>query len=168
MSDPYGPSPYQQQPDYQTSGPPGYQPPELQSPGPPGYQPYGDVGKGPGGYPPYPEQASAPPPMYAYPGAPGGYQPPYGGYPAGRGTNGMAIASLVVSCAAFFVCGLLACVGAILGHVARKQIRESGQEGDGMALAGIIVGWIITGLSVVVLVAYVVFFVWAVNQDPSV
>jgi hypothetical protein len=36
----------------------------------------------------------------------------------------------------------------VLGHVARKQIRERGQQGDGMALAGIIVGWILTGLMV--------------------
>jgi hypothetical protein len=30
--------------------------------------------------------------------------------------------------------------------VARRQIKERGGQGDGMALAGIIAGWIITGL----------------------
>jgi hypothetical protein len=59
----------------------------------------------------------------------------------------MAIAALVCSLAGFATC-LSAPVGAILGHVARKQIRERGQQGDGMALAGIIVGWILTGLMV--------------------
>lgn len=58
-------------------------------------------------------------------------------------TNGLAIASLVVS-----LCGLLFClsapVGAVLGHVARGQIRERGENGDGLALAGIIVGWLLT------------------------
>jgi hypothetical protein len=60
----------------------------------------------------------------------------------------MAIAALV--CA---VIGL-GPIGAILGHVARKQIRETGEQGDGMALAGIIVGWITTGIVVCVCLGY--------------
>ena len=69
----------------------------------------------------------------------------------------MAIASLVVSIVGmvFLICygvgGLIAPVGAILGHVARKQIRERQESGDGMALAGVIVGWIGTGLGLIVL-----------------
>jgi hypothetical protein len=62
----------------------------------------------------------------------------------------MAIVSLVLSLVGLF-CGLTAPAGAIVGHIARKQIRQTGEGGDGMALAGIIVGWIITGL----LLAYV-------------
>jgi hypothetical protein len=57
----------------------------------------------------------------------------------------MAIASLALSLAGFFV-GITAPVGAILGHIARKQIRQTGEEGSGLATAGIIIGWIITGL----------------------
>jgi hypothetical protein len=103
--------------------------------------------------------AGAPPtaPGYAYPA-------PYGhAYPAPVArNNGLAIASMVVSIAAFAVCGgLLGIVGAILGHVARRQIREQGGEGDGMALAGIIVGWI--GFAIgLALVAFYIFFIVAV------
>ncbi|WP_291826991.1 DUF4190 domain-containing protein [Candidatus Neomicrothrix sp.] len=36
---------------------------------------------------------------------------------------------------------LLAPVGAIIGHMALNRIKTSGQEGRGLALAGIIIGW---------------------------
>jgi hypothetical protein len=72
------------------------------------------------------------------PGHKGPYDPGYG---AARGTNGMAIASLVCS-----LVGLLTCIGApigiVLGHVAKGQIKTSGEEGDGLATAGLIVGYI--------------------------
>jgi hypothetical protein len=65
----------------------------------------------------------------------------------------MAIASLVVSVLSIVgvcLCGFLGVagvVGAILGHVARRQIKARGENGDGLALAGIIVGWIVFGLT---------------------
>jgi hypothetical protein len=59
----------------------------------------------------------------------------------------MAVISMILSLAGFFVV-LSAPIGAILGHMARKQIRETGEDGDGFALTGIIVGWAITGLAV--------------------
>lgn len=100
---------------------------------------------------------------------------PYGGYgypaygapvPSSPPTNGLAIASLVCSLAGLFTC-VSAPVGAVLGHIARRQIRERGEGGDGLAFAGIIVGWILTGLGIVGCGIWLVFFVWAVNQDPS-
>lgn len=106
-----------------------------------------------------------------------GGQAPYGGYgypAAGYGgvpvaatppTNGMAIAALVCALAGLVTC-VSAPVGAILGHVARRQIRERGEGGDGMALAGIIVGWILTVLGLVGCGLYVALVVWAVN-DPN-
>jgi hypothetical protein len=66
-----------------------------------------------------------------------------------RPTNGLAIAAMVVALVGFGP------VGAVMGHIARRQIRETGEQGDGFALAGIIVGWIVTGLWVV----YILFFV---------
>jgi hypothetical protein len=57
--------------------------------------------------------------------------------------NALAIVSLVLAIMGFGP------VGAIIGHIARKQIRERGGRGDGLALAGVIVGWITTGLYVV-------------------
>jgi hypothetical protein len=87
------------------------------------------------------------------------------GYTGHRPTNGLAIASLVCSLAGLVTC-ISAPVGAILGHVARRQIRERGEAGDGMALAGIIVGWILTGLGLAVTILYIVLIVIAVN-DPN-
>lgn len=93
----------------------------------PGYQ------QPPSPYPaaqPY-QPAPAPQP-YGY-GQPG-YQP-YPGYgqPA-MGTNGLAIASL---CTSFACCGIISIV---LGFVALNQIKETGQSGRGLAIAGISIG----------------------------
>ncbi|WP_338037137.1 DUF4190 domain-containing protein [Natronosporangium hydrolyticum] len=52
----------------------------------------------------------------------------------------------------------IAIVGAILGHVGLKQCRERGEGGRGMALTGVIVGWIGAGLSVLLLLAAILFF----------
>lgn len=78
-----------------------------------------------------------------------------------RQTNVLAILSLVFSCC-FVVTGLLGVAGLICGIIARKQIKESGEEGDGLALAGVIIGACATGLMVLVVVAYVLFFVFAI------
>ena len=69
----------------------------------------------------------------------------------------MAIVSLILSLAGL-VTVVTAPIGAVLGHMARRQIRETGEEGDGLALAGIIVGWIITGLFVLACCGFVVIF----------
>jgi Domain of unknown function (DUF4190) len=107
------------------------------------------------------------PPAYGY----GGYAPPV--VPAGPGTNGMAIASMVVSLVGTvgLICygagGILGLVGAILGHVARKQIREQGQGGDGMALAGIIIGWATLALGLIIVALIAIFVWWAVKSTPT-
>jgi hypothetical protein len=67
-------------------------------------------------------------------------------------TNGLAVASL--SCGlAQFAFGPLATIPAIvLGHMARGQIRRTGEQGAGLALAGLVLGWgaVILGVIVVV------------------
>ncbi|MDP9428516.1 MAG: DUF4190 domain-containing protein [Actinomycetota bacterium] len=45
-------------------------------------------------------------------------------------------------------------VGLVLGIVARRQIRETGEQGDGLALAGIIIGGIATALAVLAFVFF--------------
>lgn len=106
--------------------------------------------------PPPPGQV---PPYQPYGQAGYGAQPPYGGgYPTApqNQTNGMAIASMVLSIVgaiglcAYGAGGILALLGAILGHVAIGQIKRTGQGGHGLALAGVIVGWIAVALMVVV------------------
>jgi hypothetical protein len=118
-------------------------------------QPYSDPGYQ--GYPGY--QASGAPASPGYGYGYGGYAQPM---PV-RQTNGLAIASMVVSLASIVICGYPAIVGAIMGHVARRQIRERGEDGDGMALTGVIVGWIVFALSVLGTLAYVIFFIWLVD-----
>jgi len=78
---------------------------------------------------PQPTPAAAEPPTPANPSA----QQPYTPGPA---TNALAIISLVLS-----VIGI-SIAGAITGHIALKQIKERGEGGYGIALAGTIVGWV--------------------------
>jgi len=58
----------------------------------------------------------------------------------------LAIASLVLA----FV---LAPVGLILGFIARSQIAKNGQQGNGLALAGIIIGASFTVINIVAIIA---------------
>lgn len=88
---------------------------------------------------------------------------PYG-YPATPTTNGMAIASLVVSIISLTAClGATGIVGAILGHVAKGQIRQRNDQGGGLATAGIIIGWIGFALFLLGLAAVIALGVWAEN-----
>ena len=92
-----------------------------------------------------------PPPGYGPPGyGVAGYPPP--GYPHyGRPTNTMAILALVMA----FV---FAPAGLVLGIVARRQIRRTGEEGNGLALAGIIVGGIVTAFFVLMIALMIIAF----------
>lgn len=134
----------------------GYEQPRPPDPQDPHSQPYGGQqyggqsygGQQYGGVDPYAMQYPA--------GLYGQYD--YGGYGAvqQRGTNGMAIGALVSAIAGALLCGVLSIVGAILGHVALNQIKQTGEEGRGMALAGVIIGWVAFVLSVLVIVLLVV------------
>jgi hypothetical protein len=59
----------------------------------------------------------------------------------------MAIASLV--CSLFgWLCFIGPILGMIFGFVALSQIKQTGQRGRGMALAGIIIGGVIVALGI--------------------
>jgi hypothetical protein len=109
--------------------------------------------------PVYPQAAGYPPAGYppAYPG----YQP-YDPYRPGKplGTNGKAIASLVTALAGLVFCGLPSIAGLILGIIAMRECRRTGQDGYGLALAGTIVGGLITAL-------VVLYFVFVVGLAAS-
>jgi Domain of unknown function (DUF4190) len=67
--------------------------------------------------------------------------PPTGVVTPVTGINGLARASLACGLAQF-VFGPLATIPAIVfGHVARHQIKRTGEQGAGLALAGLILGW---------------------------
>lgn len=94
--------------------------------------------------------------------------PPQGGYyppppPQGPPTNTMAIISLVLA----FV---FAPAGLILGFIARKQIKETGEGGAGLALAGIIISIVQIVAGILALIFFIIFFVVlvdSVNNLPS-
>jgi peptidyl-prolyl cis-trans isomerase B (cyclophilin B) len=99
-----------------------------------------------------------PPPYGAYPPPYGAYPPPYGypsgypGYPPPQPTNTMAIAALV--CAFVF-----APLGIVFGHISLSQIKKTGEEGRGLALAGLIISYLITALTVLVVVMSVLMVI---------
>ncbi len=77
-------------------------------------------------------------------------------------TSGLAIASLVTSIAGVFMCFLVGqIVGIILGHQARRQIdnSEGWITGEGMARAGIIVGWAGIALDIGIILVIVILAV---------
>jgi hypothetical protein len=72
-------------------------------------------------------------------GSPAVYRPTFGVRPR---TNQLAIVSLTCGVGQMFF-WLLATIPAIVcGHVARSQIRKTGEDGAGLALAGLILGYI--------------------------
>jgi hypothetical protein len=81
-------------------------------------------------------------------------------------TNGLAIASLVCSLGGLATC-ISAPVGIVLGHIAKRQIRETGEQGDGLATAGLWVGYILTGLGLLFIAGYVVLAIVALSASQS-
>ncbi|GAB1643220.1 DUF4190 domain-containing protein [Krasilnikovia sp. MM14-A1259] len=119
-------------------------------------------------------------------GAPGPYVPaPDGwaparvsGHPYAHGapqqpTDGLAIASIIISClAASGLCawgftGLLGVVGAVTGHVSRRRIHTTGGGGAGLALAGVIVGWISAAIGALIMVVLVAFAAIDTTTGPA-
>ena len=73
----------------------------------------------------------------AQPAVPGPAAP----VPAPARTNGLAIASLACGLAQFAFGPLATIPAIVLGHMARSQIRRTGEQGAGLALAGLVLGW---------------------------
>jgi hypothetical protein len=111
----------------------------------------------------YPFEPVLPPPVYPPPGYPSapGYYPAYDPYrPAmAPGTNGKAIASLVTSVAGWLCCAPLAVVGLVLGVIAMRETKRTGQEGYGMALAGTIIGGLFVAAGLIVMLLYIALMV---------
>jgi len=115
----------------------------------------------PGSTQPYNTPSYGNPPYEPY-GHPGHPYPPYQyPYPAPR-TNALAIASLV--CAFLF-----APLGIVFGHLSLSQIRRSGEDGRGLALAGMVIGYVVTIAAILAVVAATLLFAWAarVVQESS-
>jgi hypothetical protein len=160
-----------------TYPPPGNQPDPYQPQQPYGQQPYDPTA--PYSQDPYAAPASGVPasgqPYGQYPQTSGQpyqqQQPAYGqqpygagayppGYAAGPRTNTMAILALVFA----FVFSPAAIV---MGHVAKKQIAQTGESGDGLATAGLWLGYIFTGLYALGCVAWLILVVVGVASSST-
>jgi hypothetical protein len=113
-----------------------------------------------------------PPPVYPTPYPPAGgypYQPytgdPYDPYRPLKppGTNSKAIAALVCSLSGLVFCGLPSIAGIILGVMAMRETKRTGQDGFGLAVAGLAIGTVIVALMLV----YIVFMVFIVSTSSS-
>lgn len=138
----------------QPPDPYGQQPPEHGHPSEQPTQPYAQQPQGRGQQPPQ-GWGQQPPQGWGQ-----GWQGPYPPLQY-RTTNGLAIASLVLGIIWIYWIGSI--LALVFGYVARKQIRERNQSGDGMAVAGIVLGWI--GVATFLLV--VVILVVAEVADPG-
>ena len=64
--------------------------------------------------------------------------------------NTLAILALVLS----FVVSV---AGIVCGHLALAQIKRTGESGRELAVAGLVVGYVFTGLGVLAVIAWIVF-----------
>jgi hypothetical protein len=75
-----------------------------------------------------------------------------------RRTNALAIVSLVAGCAQFVFCFFIgAIVAVVTGHIARGQIKRDNEDGAGMAMAGLVLGYIGIALTLLVIAGVLVF-----------
>ena len=151
-------------------------------------------GAQPPSYPPAPSHPQAPsyPQAPQYPAAPqypqapppGSYQPQQpGSYPQGAamgapgatvpaqtvqpGTNTLAIVSLILA----FICSPAAI---ITGHIALSKVKQTGEKGRGLALAGTIIGYVSVGGAILTGIVMMIIaltmgslFATAVNEGVS-
>ncbi|MFI9530894.1 DUF4190 domain-containing protein [Micromonospora rosaria] len=55
-------------------------------------------------------------------------------------------------------------VGIVLGHLAKRQIRQTGEQGSGLATAGLVLSYVFTGLAVLF---FEIFAVLIANADRA-
>ncbi|GAB2599296.1 DUF4190 domain-containing protein [Pseudactinotalea suaedae] len=73
--------------------------------------------------------------------------------------NPWAIASLVLGLCATAILAVIA------GHVALSQIKRTGQRGAGLAIAGLILGYLEIAFYTVLIIASLGFLAWAGSQS---
>jgi hypothetical protein len=104
--------------------------------------------------PPAPAYSQAPGP----PGAPP-YAQPYGQYVSSTGQSyaNDARTAMILSIIGIFCFGIvLGPIGIVMGNKAKKNMRASGNmEGEGMATAAIVIGWIIVGLAALSILIFI-------------
>jgi uncharacterized membrane protein len=62
-------------------------------------------------------------------------------YQPSMSTSSLARTSMILGVAEFFSMGLTAIPAVICGHIAKREMRLTGQRGDGLATAGLVLGY---------------------------
>lgn len=84
-------------------------------------------------------------------------------------TNQKAVWSLILGILSLICCGFISGVpGWILAVMAKKEIRETKQQGEGMATAGLILSIVGVVLSILGIIGYILFMVLFVSQFDSI
>jgi len=83
--------------------------------------------------------------------------------------SGLAIASFVTSLALILLsAGFLSFIGSILGHVSLSKLRKAGSsENRGLAIAGVIIGWVSTALAFIFLIGFIALIAGAASAIDS-
>ncbi len=83
--------------------------------------------------------------------------------------SGLAIASFITSLALVFLsAGFLSFIGSILGHVSLSKLRRAGSDQNrGLAVAGIIIGWVSTALAWIFLIGFIALIAGAASAVDS-
>ena len=120
--------------------------------------------------PAYPQAPSYPQATYGAPYGQPGSTPlgvgPYGApMPASTGTNGMSIAALVLGI--LWIYGIGSILSLVFGYISLGQIkRDPRQKGKGMAIAGVVLGWVgIVGA--IIVIAFIVYAAQSGVYDTS-
>jgi len=80
--------------------------------------------------------------------------------PTMQKTNTLAIVALI---SAFIV----PLAGIITGHIALSQIKKTGQAGHGLALAGTVLGYVFTVISIIMIIVTIIIAAAASNAGYS-
>jgi hypothetical protein len=83
--------------------------------------------------------------------------------------SGLAIGSFVTSLALIFLsAGFFSFIGAILGHVSLSKLKKSGStQNRGLAVAGVIIGWVSTALAWIFLIGFIALIAGAASTLDS-
>lgn len=123
---------------------------------PPMFQP--PAAPAPGAETPAPQQQGAPQAAPAYGQQP--YQQPYTQQSPTEKYNVLSIVSLVTSVLGISLAGI------ICGHIGLSQIGRTGEKGRGLAIAGLVLGYLGIVAGLVLLVVLIPVMV-AILNDPS-
>ncbi|MCU1476859.1 MAG: hypothetical protein JWQ64_1552 [Subtercola sp.] len=83
---------------------------------------------------------------------------PYTAQPSADKTNVLAIVSLILGIVSYFTGFVLAIGAVITGHIALSQIKKTGVKGRGMAIAGLILGYVGILFGIIAVVVFIILF----------